>query len=90
MTNQERIFASMLITEEKAAQMISDQIHQAYNIWGDNDSMVASEIVYLHDLENAEANASPSNVAIVEEILLRAGGARRHQCMFQFRMKIGS
>lgn len=90
MTNQERIFNSMTITPEFAAQMISDQIHEAYNRHGDNDHLVASEIIYLYDLENATANASPTNLAVVEDILLSAGGARRHQCMFQFRMKIGS
>ena len=88
--NSQEIFESFTISTDVADALISAFIHEAYNLHGDNDSLVASEILFLADQENASAFASPSNLEKIENILLSAGGARRHQCMFQFTMKIGS
>lgn len=88
MSNQNQTFASFSITQQLAAEMISDHIYEAYNEHGDNDPMVAAQILYLYDMENSTAHSVPSNLEIVEQILFDAGGARSHQCKFSFRMGV--
>ena len=84
----DEIFESFTITEEKAAELISNHIFEAYNEFGDNDILVAGQILRLADLQDATALVTATNVLVIQRILKASGGARNHQCTFSFRMGV--
>jgi hypothetical protein len=90
MSIQNDIYNSFEISTDNASALIAAFVYEAYNTQGDNDHMVASEILRLADLQDATALTNPRKLSIVENILTASGGTRAHQSKFQFTMKVGS
>jgi hypothetical protein len=79
------VFNSFTIDRETAQTAIADHIYAAYQIWGDDDEMVASEILHRAG-SRLGGISSPNNHAVITSMLTAAGGARAHQSIHQFTM----
>ena len=81
-----KIFSPM--TVDKAREVISDHINDAYRVMGDSSAMVASEILFQFEQENGQLPCGPENLDLIEGLLEAEGGPRAYQTVYPFRMKI--